>query len=332
MVNHSKLEKNLEALRQALPKKPAVYTTDFPLTIAEALTKYANQKTVNLLGINVACYNEQGWPLPLYVDHRHIRVGFFNNVFDRRSQASNNKSFRRMERWKNMRKVTFWSARSRPWSCLGIPVHRNIYEKNSIDRAVIELFTANIKLVKSKFLSHASLTAHKEQVVEIFSAYRHRHWASCISLIYPILDSVARRVLNTDKLTKDMQSLCKLFRQIGIDKKETDVFMGVTNAVMLTEKIRTGEISKEEGRKLEEKGYKNHLYLIGPPLSSFLQFSHRYYGDYVTPSSPGDPLNRHAIVHGSYTQFASQANVVRLITYLYLILELDPVFKILFAE
>jgi hypothetical protein len=37
-------------------------------------------------------------------------------------------------------------------------------------------------------------------------------------------------------------------------------------------------------------------------------------------------------MHGSYTQFATQANVVRLLTYLYLILELDPVFSILFKE
>jgi hypothetical protein len=332
MINHSKLEKNLESLRQSLPKKPAVYTPDFPLTIAEALTKYANQKTVNLLGINVYNYNECGWPLPLYVDHRHIKVGFFNNIFARKSQASTNKAFRQMGRWRTMKKVTFWTARPRPWSCLGIPVHRNIYFKNTIDRGVIEMFAANIKLVKRKFLSHIYLVSHKDQVIETFSNYRRRHWASCICLIYPVLDAVARQVLNTDKLTKDMQSLCKLFRQIGIDKKETDVFMAHTNAVMVGEKIRTGEISKEEGQEIQEKGYKNHLYLIGPPLSSFLQFSHRYYGDYVTPSNPGDPLNRHAIVHGSYTQFAIQANVVRLITYLYLILELDPVFKILFAE
>lgn len=332
MINHIKLEKNLEMLRLSLPKKPAVYTRDFPLTIAEALTKYANQRTVNLFGINVYNYNEHGWPVPLYVDHRNIRVGFLNNVFDRRLQAGTNRAYRRMYPKKKFKKITFWSARLGPWQCLGIPIQRNIYRKDSVDRGVIELFGTNINLVKRKFLSHPYLASHKDLTKEIFAAYRHQHWASCINSVYPILDAVARQVLNTDKLTTAMQSLCKLFRQIGIGKTETDVFMAHTNAVMVGEKIRTGELSKQIGQELQEKGYKNHLRLIGPALSSFLQFSNRYYADYITPSSPGDPLNRHAIMHGSYTQFATQANVVRLITYLYLILELDPVFRILFAE
>lgn len=332
MINHSKLEKNLEALRQSLPKKPAIYTPDFPFTIGEALTKYANQKSVNLFGINVYNYNKHGWPVPLYVDHRKIKVGFLNNVFERKSLARVNRAYRRMHPDKKFKKIMFWNARPRPWQCLGIPIRRKIHWQDSVDTGVMEMFSANIKLVKDRFLSHPYLALHKKQIIEVFAAYRHKHWASCINLIYPILDAVTRQVLNTDKLTKDMQSLCKLFRQIGIDKKETDVFMATTNAVMVGEKIRAGELSNQEGQELQEKGYKNHLYLIGPALSSFLQFSHRYYGDYVTSSSPGDPLNRHAILHGSYTQFANKANVVRLITYLYLTLELDPVLKILFAE
>jgi len=332
MINHSKLEKNLEALQQSMPKKQAVYTSDFPLTIAEALTKYANQKTVNLFGINVYNYNENGWPVPLYVDNQNIKVGFINNVFSRKEHASTNRAFRRMYPKKKMKKVTFWNAEIRPWAWMGIPILRNIHWKDPVDKGVMEMFAANIKLVKKKFRTHPYLAYRQGQVEEIFAAYRHKHWASCISLLYPILDAVARQVLNTDSLKKDMQSLCKLFRQIGIDKRETDVFMAHTNAVMIGEKIRTGEISKQDGEQLQEKGLKHHLYLIGPALSSFLQFSHRYYGDYVSPSNPGDPLNRHAIMHGSYTQFATQANVVRLLTYLYLILELDPMFSILFKE
>ena len=332
MINHSKLEKNLEQLQRSLPKKPAVYTPDFPLTIAEALTKYANQKTVNLFGINVYNYNENGWPVPLYVDNQNIKVGFINNIFDRKHHASNNKAFRRLQPQKKLKKITFWNAKVRPWTWVGIPILRNIHWREPVDNAVLEMFAANIKLVKYRFLTHRYLAGRQEQVEEIFVCYRHKHWMACITLIFPILDAVARQVLNTDSLKKDMQSLCKLFRLIGIDKKETDVFMAVTNAVMVGEKMRTGQISKKEGEELQEKGYKHHLYLIGPALSSFLQFSHRYYGDYVTPSNPGDPLNRHAIMHGSYTQFATQANVVRLITYLYLILELDPVFDILFSE
>jgi hypothetical protein len=332
MVNHSKLEKNLEALRQSLPKKPAVYTTDFPLMIAEALTKYANQKTVNSFGIAVYSYNEHGWPVPLYVDNRNIRVGFVNNIFRRKQTASTIKAFRRLERYKHLKKITFWNAQIRPWDWVNIPIHRNIHWKQSVDRGVMEMFSANINLVKTKFRIHPYLADRQAQLEEIFAAYRHKNWGPCINSIYPLLDSVARQVLDTDSLKKDMQSLCKLFRQIGIDKTETNVFMAVTNAVMVGEMMRAGEISKQEGEELQQKGYKHHLYLIGPALSSFLQFSHRYYGDYLTPSNPGDPLNRHGIMHGSYTQYATKPNAVRLLTYLYLILELDPVFKLLFKE
>ena len=108
--------------------------------------------------------------------------------------------------------------------------------------------------------------------------------------------------------------------------------MPVTNAVMLGDKVRTGAIPEKEGKALQEKGYKYMLGLVGPALSSFLQFSHRYYGDYVTDLAPGDTLNRHAIIHGSRKGFATKENVVRLFTYLYLILELAPVLNILLQE
>ncbi len=43
-------------------------------------------------------------------------------------------------------------------------------------------------------------------------------------------------------------------------------------------------------------------------------------------------INRHAILHGSINSFGTRFNVIKLITFLYLMLELEPVFKILFDE
>jgi hypothetical protein len=332
MINHSKLERNLEALKKSLPPKPKAYTPDYPVTIAEALTKYANQKTVNLFGINVYNYTDHGWPVPLYINSQHIKVGFTNNIFNRKMKAETNKAFRRLSPDKKFKKVTFWNAKSNVWDCIGIPIMRNILRKDSVDKGVMEMFAANKSMVKNKFLSHAYLQGRQAQINEIFSAYRHQHWNACINSIFPLLDHVARQVLNSQRLQTDIQGLCKLFRFAGIDEKETDVFMAPTNAVMVWDKVRNGKMSKEEGEALQAKGYQHHLYLIGPALSSFLQFSNRYYGHYTTPADPGDPLNRHAIVHGSYSTFASHANVVRLLTYLYLTLELKPVFDILFKE
>jgi hypothetical protein len=142
---------------------------------------------------------------------------------------------------------------------------------------VIEMFEANQKLCKSKLLNHPYLVDWKRTIEEIFSCYKRGFWASCIYTIFRMLDFIARKVLKTENLRKDIQTICKLFREIGIGQEETDVFMAVTNAVMVRHKMREGQVSPERGKALTEKGYSYSLNMIGSALGSFLQFSNRYY-------------------------------------------------------
>src|SRR4051794_19924320 len=119
MINHNKLEINLEKLQRSLPQKPKRYTKTFPLTIGEGLFKYANQRTVNGLGIDVYHYNLHGWPVPLYIDNSHIKVGFVNNIFDRIQKANINRNYRKLYPHKRIKKVTIWNSKVHPWRAIG---------------------------------------------------------------------------------------------------------------------------------------------------------------------------------------------------------------------
>jgi hypothetical protein len=74
--------------------------------------------------------------------------------------------------------------------------------------------------------------------------------------------------------------------------------------------------------------------LIGPALSSFIRFANIYYSYYKedAETEEGQSLNRHAILHGSINDFGTKENTVKLISFLYLTLELEDVLKILLEE
>jgi len=191
MINFPKLQQNLEALKQDLPRKPAVYTPDFPMTITEALTKYARQRTVHLFEINVYIYNIEGWPVPLYVDHSRIRLGISNNILYRKRKAAVNKAFRDFYTEKKLVKKTFWNVRLKPWDWVGVPLDRKRYWKQEVDEGVIEIFEANKSYFKKKLLSHPYLQDRKNIIMEILGAYEHKQWASCICTTFPLVDVVA---------------------------------------------------------------------------------------------------------------------------------------------
>lgn len=75
--------------------------------------------------------------------------------------------------------------------------------------------------------------------------------------------------------------------------------------------------------------------IIGPALSSFIKFANIYYGYYIEENETEEVqslINRHAILHGAISNFGNKVNAVKLITFLYLMLELEDVFNILLEE
>ena len=71
--------------------------------------------------------------------------------------------------------------------------------------------------------------------------------------------------------------------------------------------------------------------LPGVALSSFLHFGAKYY-DFYRNDTKVVELNRHAIMHGANDAFANKVNCIKLFTYLYLMLEMEPVLRIVFNE
>jgi hypothetical protein len=126
--------------------------------------------------------------------------------------------------------------------------------------------------------------------------------------------------------------ICKLFAQNGFSLENAGDLMPHFTFV-LSHKPGQPLFSEERDqwfRKMQETDFG----FIGPALSSFIRFANIYYSYYKedTETEETQSLNRHAILHGSINDFGTKANTVKLITFLYLMLELEEVFKILLKE
>ncbi len=144
------------------------------------------------------------------------------------------------------------------------------------------------------------------------------------------MDFIARKLLKTTNLGVDIGKICKLFQQNGFTLDTVDFLMPHITLMSL---MKPGEsLFGEEWTSIREKVKNNNFGLIGPALSSFLRFANHYYGYYKEDVEEVNVINRHAILHGSVNLFGNKVNAVKLITFLYLMLELEPVFSVLLKE
>jgi hypothetical protein len=180
-------------------------------------------------------------------------------------------------------------------------------------------------------MSNDLLAAKKTILKDIFETFENKNYAACICTLYPLLDFVTREYFKTNKLDKDITSINGLFKAAGFDINKIDNLKpGAASSkamqLMLNKKISHQEMSNMSLKEESKLGYP------GIALSSFLHFSLKYYGHYRKDGKESDFLNRHAIVHGATVDYANKINAVKLFTYLYLMLELEPVLKIVFEE
>ncbi|MGN6341617.1 MAG: hypothetical protein ACTHML_11670 [Ginsengibacter sp.] len=181
-------------------------------------------------------------------------------------------------------------------------------------------------------LSNSMLKPKKEIIESIWKSYRNRNWVACINTLYPLVDFVTRRLLKTKNLSIDVSKICKLFTQNGFSLENAGDLMPHFTFV-LSHKPGQPLFSKEREewfKKMQETDFG----FIGPALSSFIRFANIYYSYYKedTEADQSQLLNRHGILHGSIDNFGTKVNAVKLITFLYLILELEDIFEILLAE
>jgi len=92
--------------------------------------------------------------------------------------------------------------------------------------------------------------------------------------------------------------------------------------------------SKEKGDPEHDKVVENDLRLVGIGLGSFVDTASTFYEYYrKNPTDDSiDELNRHAVIHCAPVNFNSKLHAAKLLTFIDLTLELEPVFKILLAE
>lgn len=317
MVTTEKLAANLDLLRNQMPKKPKKYTSDHPVTLFEALTKYSNSRSVNGVQSCTFSLNEHHWPLPLWIDHSNIHFGFFNKLYYKRFYNS----FRPPHKFEGLKDFEY----------LWIPVINEIAYKKKYDDTLTEAFDVNLKYIKRKLLLNSLLSSKESIIQEIFKSYKKKYWIACINTLFPLLDFVTRTILNTKNLTTDIGKICKVFKQNGFDIDTANHLMPhITLVNSLIDPAR--KLEKTEHDKLYEKIKNNQFGLIGPALCSFLFFANHYYGYYKEDVQDKNVINRHGILHGSIDSFGNKANAVKLFTFLYLLLELEPVFKILLQE
>lgn len=319
MITKDKFALNLKELKNRIPDKPLIYTKEYPRTIRESLNYYCNKRTVHSIQSCVHTLNIEDWPLPLWFDPENIKLGFGNYHLYKKLYYSD----------KTGKKI----KRLNDFDFIRILPMISICFKRTFDEIIIEAFDANLKYVFKKMQESTILGTKAKFIISLKDSYKKSNWTACVITIFPLIDFVVRRILNTNNLGIDVSKICKLFEQNGFSLKNVGDLMPHQTFVS---SHQTGQpfLNKERvewfGKMLDFD-----LGLLGPALCSFIYFANHYYSFYKEDQESGgevELLNRHAILHGSISQFGSKGNTVKLITFLYLILELDIAFEILFSE
>ncbi len=322
MITYERFEDNFNKFVDSLPTKPENYTPDYPLNLKEALYKYCRTRTVSLLEIQVNGFDDHNWPLPLFVNQRNIKVGFYNRYIHYKWEAY----------WKGNWKVN-WKERWKlhPYDWLSIPFLRKSRTKDSLayDKSISEMFMVNLKEIE-KYLVHSSILKSKTFIIkEIFSSLKKEHWASCICTTFPILDFVSRQLLKTTHLTKDITNIYKYFSRFGLNAEGAKALTPFGFFVEQMSLVHDHGVTRADLKTLA-KSFERRIGLPGLALRSFLVFANNYYGFYKEDSPSTGVFNRHAILHGSINDFATRVNAIKLLTFLYLMIELEPILSIIF--
>lgn len=317
MITNEILAYNLKVLRDKIPTKPNVYTPEHPKRISEALEFYCNQRTVHIVQAYTYSFNENYWPLPLWFNPEDVRVGFWNKLYFRKHIRfwNKNKKFCKLKEFDFLYVLAF--------NCLR--------KKSFYNEIIVEAFDVNKKYTFQMLLSNPILDSKKEIIESIQLSYNKGNWVACICTIFPLIDFVTRNLLKTSKLSIDVSNICKLFDKNGFTLDNAiDLMPHISYVISCT----PDDFFNGENLKKLRKNSETDFGLIGPALCSFIKFANTYYSYFKDDNevNNGQLLNRHAILHGSINNFGTKDNTVKLITFLFLMLELESIFAILFIE
>jgi len=343
-----KLKKNLDKLKELIPKKPIAYTEEYPKSIEDCFHKYIRQRTISIMRPACWMYDKHNWPLPLYINPQNIKIGYLNEFlftklgmnsfpyYDLFASLQYN-SYEPYELKPSFRLRLMWLLRYGKRKKLGyydwliVPILCHFFRITNIDDFNIQLFDVNYKYFQRKVINNKHLSSKKGLIIEILDNFKRGNYASCICTLYPIIDFLTRQYFDTTKFDKDITSVNAMFKAAGFSLVDIDNLKPGAAAIKFQNLVREKKITFAQANELSEKNEYN-LGFPGVALSSFLHFSSQYYQYHRTDTSQTNHLNRHAILHGSSDAYGTKSNAIKLLTYLYLMLELEPVLKIVFNE
>lgn len=347
-MDEKKLKVNLNKLKNLIPKKPQSFTKDYPKSIEESLNKYIRQRTISIMRPACWMYDKHNWPLPLYVDPQNIKIGYLNEfIFTKLGM----KSFPYYDLFASLQYNTYQPYELKPrfririmwllrygerkkleyYDWLIIPILCHFFRITNIDDFNIQLFDINYKYFRLKVINNKLLSNKKGLIIEILDNYNRGNYASCICTLYPIIDFLTRQYFDTTKFDKDITSVNAMFKSAGFTLIDIDNLKPGAATHKFYSLMREKKITMEQANELSGKN-EYDLGFPGIALSSFLHFSFQYYQYHRTDTVQTNHLNRHAILHGSSNDYGTKSNAIKLLTYLYLMLELEPVLKIVFSE
>ncbi|HEY4064111.1 MAG TPA: hypothetical protein VGM30_19530 [Puia sp.] len=346
-MTRDKLLANLEKLRQMLPSKPSTYTPQYPKNVRDSLFMYLRASTLDNIRMAAWRYESSNWPLPLYMNPQDIRLGRINKhvrlsfTWEPFYYYTLVGMFKRTSKPKRPRPTLLsqliFSLVKKDWvdyyEYLNVSILTEYLNISSVDEITIELFQENFKHIKACLYANPILKDRSQILDDIYNCYRNKNWAACICTMYPLLDAIVREFCSSVDFTKDVSFISANFKGAGFKPWDIDNLKHGALASKMTILAITKKISWEESNKVfKEKCQEKQLGLPGIALSSFLTFASKYYGYVRKETKTGHELNRHAIIHAASKDYGTHLNVIKLFTFFFLTLELEPVLKILFAE
>lgn len=301
------LPKHIEMLADQIARKPNQFTPRWAANVEEAFDLYTRTSTINLLQSANLVLIEHAWPFPAYLDltSELDAFQFGGGALARYRRALDSLNPLRRER---ILRVLLRAGRALPGSV-----------QADLDRRLCRLFTQNKRAVFAQFAGADVLETKQQLVRDIEGAFERNLWSACISTAMPLLDLILRSYFRSKKLNITLQTLRNAFiEEAKIGPK--DLMPGFC--------VEDGLVNPDRGNSLAPS-LDRDLRLPGVYLSSFLEFSKRYYEWYLSADGPPrTSLNRHAVIHCA-AEFGSKANAARILTFIDLTLRLERPLKIL---
>lgn len=296
------LPSRLKLISSLIARKPTEHTPQWARTVNEAFDFYTRTRTINLLHACNSCLIHANWPFPAYAD----LTAEIESGIDEIPQLTTKPMFRRFLCLKpNL--ITLAATMCQATEEL---------PPDSIDRMAISFFRKYESEVFNLLTQKLKGSPLQTLGDDLSFIYKRRRWAACLCLGFPLLDSFIRSYFEAD----DLRVTVQVFRDAFFKHMNPTSWIIAPRDFDITNDSVSASITPEL----------IDLRIVGVYLQSFLEMADRIYTfyDVTAPMSERSPVNRHAVVHGANPIF-SQANTVRLISFIDLTIRLEDVLRIL---